>query len=121
MKLLQQGNMTEINYYFNKYTHEKVKTRPGCHRIETLRETKCFISIKFNHAEQTVLIEGQTYKVNKLPGYTYKKQKGNNIGASSFSDFVEFIKESNIVGSVFHLTTETLLLKLSKNKFQTTN
>lgn len=117
MKLLQQGNATLFNYNFTKYTHEKVKTREGCYRMETLRKTKCFISVIFNHAEQTVVIEGQTYKVNKLAGYTYKKQKGNNIGVSSFNDFVKFIQESN--GGVFHHTTEALLLQLSKNKYQT--
>lgn len=117
MKLLQQGNITEFNYIFNKYTFEKVKIRELCYKWETLRKTKCFISIRFNHAEQTMIVEGQTYKVNRLAGYTYKKQKGNNIGASSFADLVKFIQESN--GGVFHHTTEALLLTLSKNKFQT--
>jgi len=114
-KLLPIGNITELKYNYTYYTYEKIITHGTCYKLNTLRKQKRYISITFNRIDKTMTVEGISYNVNYLAGYTYKKQKGNNIGTSSFSDFIKFIEESN--GGVFHHTTLSLLLKLSKNNF----
>jgi hypothetical protein len=115
-KLLPIGNITELKYNYTYYTYEKIITQGTCYKLNTLRKQKRYVSITFNRIDKTMVVEGITYNVNYLDGYAYKKQKGNNIGVSSFSDFIKFIEESN--GGVFHHTTLSLLLKLSKNKFK---
>lgn len=114
-KLLPIGNITELKYNYTHYTYEKIITQGTCYKLDTLRKQKRYISITFNRINKTMTVEGITYNVNYLVGYTYKKQKGNNIGVSSFSDFIKFIEESN--RGVFHHTTLDFLLKLSKRKF----
>lgn len=114
-KLLPIGNITELKYNYNHFTYEKIITQGTCYKLNTLREQKRYISISFNRLDKTMTVEGILYKINYLNGYVYKKQKGNNIGASSFSDFIKFIEESN--KGVFHHTTLDFLLKLSKGNF----
>lgn len=115
-KLLPIGNITELKYNYTHFTYEKIITQGACYKLNTLRKQKRYISIAFNRIDKTMIVEGVVYNVNYLAGYTYKKQKGNNIGVSSLSDFIKFIEGSN--KGAFHHTTLSLLLKLSKNKFK---
>ena len=116
-KLLTYGGKEIFNFITRIYSYEKVTTKPPCYKLDTLRIRTGEIKIEANHEEKNITINGTKYFTEKLPGYTYKKMKGNRIGVSDFYSFVQFLKEGQTSKNVFHNTIENLLLHLTKNEF----
>jgi hypothetical protein len=117
MKLLTTSDKINIDFFFNKFTYEKIKTRENCYKHDLLKKDKCKINVVFNLKDKTIQVENKLYKTTKLSEYTYKKLQGYNIGLSCFNGFIRHIQDSANSNDVFHHTTKALLLSLSKNKF----
>lgn len=121
IKLLPYRITQNIEFIFNKYTCEKIMTRPSCYSTQTLRKEKAIIKVSFDYANNVMLVDGKKFNVLKSSEFTYKKTKGNNIEASCIYRLAQHIKESANSKDVFHHRTQAFLLKLNGNKINYIN
>jgi len=120
-KLLPYKITQNIDFVFNKYTHEKIMTRASCYSMQTLRKEKAIVKVSFDYENNVMLVDGKKFNVLNNSEFTYKKTKGNNIEASCIYRLAEHIKESANSKNVFHHTTQAFLLKLNGNKINYIN
>lgn len=121
IKLLPYRTTEVIEFIFNKYTYEKIITRYPCYSLNTLRKAKAKITVSFDYENNIMCVDGKKFNVFINKEYTYKKVKGNNIEASCIYNLSKHIRESASVKSVWHHSTEVLLLKLNGNKINYIN
>ena len=121
IKLLPYRTTEVIEFIFDKYTCEKIITRPNCYLMNILRNTKAKIVVSFDYKKNIMCVGGNKFNVLTNKEYLYKKVKGHNIEASCIYELSTHIRESASVENFWHHTTKAFLLELNGNKINYIN